>query len=64
MGKKLVLNVFYTVVIFICAAGAYTSWQNARWIWLASFAVMGVLFIIAKVRLMKEVQGMQKNDKK
>ncbi|MBL4677794.1 MAG: hypothetical protein JKY70_16570 [Mucilaginibacter sp.] len=64
MGKKLALNVFYTIVIFVCAVGAYTSWQNGRWIWLTSFLLLGALFIIAKVRLMKEVQGMQKGNKK
>ncbi|RFZ92991.1 hypothetical protein D0C36_16530 [Mucilaginibacter conchicola] len=64
MGKKLALNVFYTIVIFVCAVAAYTSWQHGRWIWLGSFILLGALFIIAKIRLMKEVQNMQKGNKK
>ncbi len=59
MGKKLALNVFYTVVIIVCGFGAYTSLQNERWIWLVSFLMLGALFVIAKIRLMKEVRAME-----
>lgn len=59
MGKKLALNVFYTIVIIVCCFGAYTSLQNERWIWLMSFLMLGALFVIAKIRLMKEVRAMQ-----
>ncbi|QXV65886.1 hypothetical protein FPZ42_16550 [Mucilaginibacter achroorhodeus] len=64
MRSKLFLNIFYNIVIFVCAAGAYTSLQNSRWIWLTSFLMLGALFIIAKIKLIKEVRALQNNQKK
>lgn len=64
MGKLFALSIFYNVVIFICLAGAYTSWQNNRWIWFCSFILLGALFIIGKIKQVKDVRNLQDNSKK
>jgi len=60
MGKKLALNVLYTVGIFICAAIAYWGYQHAQYAYIAGAVFVGVLFIILKVKLLQQIRNLQK----
>ena len=60
MGKKLALNVFYNVCIFACLALAYYGFENKRYEFIAGAVFIGTVFVILKIRLLKEVRNMQK----
>jgi hypothetical protein len=60
MGKKLALNVLYNICIFICLALIYYGFENARYEFIAGAIFIGAIFVILKIRLLKEVRNMQK----
>ncbi len=60
MGKKLALNVLYNICIFICLALAYYGFQHTRYEFIAGAVFIGVVFVILKIRLLKQVREMQK----
>ncbi|MGZ3751738.1 MAG: DUF6358 family protein [Mucilaginibacter sp.] len=61
MGKKLALNVFYNISIFLCVILAYTyGYEHPRYEYLACIVFIGTILVILKIRLMKEVRNMQK----
>ena len=60
MGKKLALNVLYNVGIFICLALAYEGFQGKHYEYIAGAVFIGAIFIILKIRLLKEVRDIQK----
>jgi hypothetical protein len=59
MGKKLALNVLYNICIFICLALAYYGFTKPRYDYIAGAVFIGAVFVILKVRLLKEVRNMQ-----
>jgi hypothetical protein len=64
MGKKLFLNVFYNIGIFICLITGYQYGFAAnppQYGYVAAAAVIIAIFIVLKVRLLKEVKNAQKN---
>ena len=60
MGKKLALNVLYNICIFICLALIYYGFNNHRYEFIAGAVFIGAVFVILKIRLLKEVRNMQK----
>lgn len=60
MGKKLALNVLYTIGIFICIAIGYWGFQHSSYLYIAGAAFIGILFIILKVKLLKDLRNTHK----
>lgn len=60
MGKKLALNVLYNIAIFVCLALVYYGFEHARYEYVAGAVFIGAVFVILKIRLLKEVRDMQK----
>jgi heme O synthase-like polyprenyltransferase len=60
MGKKLALNVLYNICIFVCLALIYYGFEHTRYEFIAGAVFIGVVFVILKIRLLKEVRNMQK----
>ena len=60
MGKKIALNVFYNICIFLCLVVAYEGFEYRRYEYTLGTAFIGAIFIILKIRLLKEVRNTQK----
>ncbi len=60
MWKKVLLNVFYNIAIFGCAALIYYGFRQPRYEYVAGALFIGAVFVILKIRLLKEVRDMQK----
>jgi heme O synthase-like polyprenyltransferase len=60
MKKKVALNVFYNICIFICLALVYEGFKQPRYEYVAGAVFIGAVFVILKIRLLKEVRDMQK----
>jgi heme O synthase-like polyprenyltransferase len=60
MGKKLALNVLYNVAIFICLVLIYVGFTDKHYEYVAGAVFIGAVFVILKIRLLKEVRNMQK----
>lgn len=60
MGKKLALNVLYNIGIFVCLALAYYGFKQPRYEFVAGAIFIGAVFVILKIRLIKEVRNTQK----
>lgn len=60
MGKKLALNVLYTIGIFVCLAIGYWGFQHSRYEYIVAAAFVGILFIVLKVKLLKDLRTPQK----
>jgi hypothetical protein len=62
MAGKLFLNTLYNVCIFICLIAGYNYGVNDKhYIYLLPAAAIIAIFIVLKVRLLKEVKKAQKN---
>ncbi|MBS1532600.1 MAG: hypothetical protein JSU01_20010 [Bacteroidetes bacterium] len=59
MGKKVALNVLYNICIFICLIFIYQGIQYKHYIYIPIAVAVGAVFVIWKVRLLKEVRNMQ-----
>ena len=61
MGKKLLLNTLYTIGIFVSGFIGYMyGIVPQQYIYVAAAAVFIVIFIVLKVRILKEVRSTQK----
>lgn len=60
MGKKLALNVFYTIGIFLCAAVAYWGYQHSQYAYILAAVIIAAMFIILKIKLLKELRTPKK----
>jgi len=60
MGKKLALNVLYTIGIFICMAVGYWGYQQGRFEFIMGAVFIGGLFVILKIKLLKDLRTPQK----
>jgi hypothetical protein len=60
MGKKVALNVFYNVAIFLCLIFIYKGFELARYEYVMAGAFIGGVFITLKIKLIKEVKSSQK----
>lgn len=62
MGKKLVINILYNVGIILCAVMIYWSVDHHRYDWTAAGIFIVIVIAILKIRLVKEVRLMQKDN--
>jgi hypothetical protein len=60
MRKKIFINVFYNIAIFICALLIYNGFMDKHYEYVAGGLFIGAIFIVLKIRLIKEVRDMQK----
>lgn len=60
MALKLFLNVLYTIGIFVCLAVAYWGYQHSRYEFVGGGIFVAIVFVILKLKLLKEVRGLQK----
>ncbi len=61
MGKKLLLNTLYTLGIFVSGFIGYQyGIVPQQYIYVVAAAVFIVIFIVLKVRILKEVRSTQK----
>ncbi|HVW96104.1 MAG TPA: DUF6358 family protein [Mucilaginibacter sp.] len=57
MGKKLFLNVLYNIIIFVCIITGYEYGIKAgNYVYVAGAVIIIAIFIVLKVRLLKEVK--------
>ena len=59
MGKKVALNVFYNIAIFLCLISIYTGFEHARYEYVLGGAFIAGVFITLKIKLIKEVKSTQ-----
>ncbi|WP_184546704.1 DUF6358 family protein [Mucilaginibacter sp. FT3.2] len=60
MAFKLVLNVLYTIGMVLCAFVAYQYFLAKNYPIMAGSIAAGVVVIVLKVRLLKDVKNSQK----
>ncbi|WP_454804468.1 DUF6358 family protein [Mucilaginibacter phyllosphaerae] len=60
MGKKVALNVFYNIIIFLCIVIIWNAVEKSRWEFVLGCAFIAGMIITLKIRLIKEIKGMQK----
>ncbi len=57
MGKKLALNVAYTIGLFLSAITAYWGFQHEKYVYVAGGVVMVLIFLWLKSRLLKDLRN-------
>ncbi|MEO9172018.1 MAG: DUF6358 family protein [Mucilaginibacter sp.] len=60
MGKKIALNVFYTICIFLCVVVAYEGIEYKRYEYTIGMAFIAIILVVLKIRLLKDVRNIQK----
>ncbi|MBE7176870.1 MAG: hypothetical protein INR69_10715 [Mucilaginibacter polytrichastri] len=60
MGKKLALNTFYTLGIFLSFMAGLWCYQHQRYEMIAGAVFVGVVCLVLKARLLKDVRSTQK----
>ncbi len=61
MWKKLIPNTLYTLGIVVCLIYGYQDGlEKGNYIFLAGAAILIAIFIILKIRILKEVKNTQK----
>lgn len=61
MWKKFALNIAYTIGIFLSIIIICWGYKHQSYFYMAGAVVVGVMFVILKMRLRKEVREMLKN---
>lgn len=61
MWKKFALNIAYTVGIFLSVITGAWGYNNHHYVYLVGAVVVGIMFLVLKMRLRKEVREMLKN---
>ncbi len=61
MAKKLIFNVLYNLVIFICLVAGYQyGVLQKRYGFIVAAVFIIAIFVVLKIRLIKEVKRVQK----
>lgn len=60
MGKKLILNVAYTIGLFVAAVIAYWGYNNHQYVYVAGGAVIAAMFVFLKIKLLKELKQIKR----
>ena len=60
MVLKFILNILYNLCIVICALVIWSGFNNHNWAYVAGALFIGVLIIIFKLRLIKDVKNQTK----
>ncbi len=61
MWKKIALNVFYNVAIFVSLTVAYWGFQNKQYVFMLAALFAACILIPLKIKLLKQVRGLNKN---
>lgn len=56
MGKKIALSTFYNLCIILCGVLAYTGFENKHYEYIVAGLFGGAIFIVLKIKLIKEVR--------
>jgi hypothetical protein len=65
MAKKMFLNVLYNICIFVCIIAGYEyGVALGNYVFIAGAAFIIAIFIVLKVKLLKEVKNAQKDAQK
>ena len=59
MGKKIALNVIYNLALVFCIIMIWTGISQSRYEYILGAVFIGAVFVILKIRLLKEVRNMQ-----
>jgi hypothetical protein len=57
MGKKILLNTVYNIGIFLALMTAYWGITNARYEYVAVGVFIAAIFVVLKIKLIKEVRS-------
>ena len=57
MGKKILLNTLYNIGIFISLITAYWGITNKRYEFVAAGVFVAAIFVVLKIRVIKEVRS-------
>ena len=60
MGKKLALNVFYNIAIFVCLIIGYSGIEHKRYEYVLGTVFLAALLIVFKIKLIKEIKAANK----
>jgi len=60
MWKKVLPNVLYNIGIFLCLVFGYDFIVQRQYVFLLGAVVFIAIFIVLKIRLYKELKGVQK----
>lgn len=60
MGKKVALNVFYNLGIFLCVLVIYSAFEHQRYEYVLACAFIAGILITLKIKLIKEIKNTQK----
>jgi len=60
MGIKFILNILYNLCIIICLFTIWSGFNNHNWAFVAGATFIGVLIVIFKIRLIKDVKNLTK----
>ena len=64
MALKLFLNVLYTIGIVISLYTVYWGYTNSQYAFLLGGVFIAAIFIVLKIRLVKQVRAMENPSKK
>ena len=59
MAKKVALNVFYNLAIFVCLLIGYSALEHKRYEYLFGIVFIVVILVILKIKLIKEIRNTQ-----
>lgn len=61
MWKKILPNVLYNIGIFVCLITGYEyGIKQGNYIYLAGAAVLIAIFVVLKIRILKDIKNTQK----
>ena len=63
MKGKILLNIVYTIGIFLCLITLIWGVQHSRYEFVMAAALVGATFIVLKIKLLKDVKNMINNKK-
>ncbi|MFD2144352.1 DUF6358 family protein [Mucilaginibacter antarcticus] len=62
MGKNIALSTFYNLCIILCGVLAYNGFTTNHYSYILGAVFCGVIFIILKIRLLKQVRKTYRGD--
>ncbi|WP_299500652.1 DUF6358 family protein [Mucilaginibacter sp.] len=57
MGKKIALSTFYNLCIILCLVLAWTGITNKRYDFILAAVFAGAIFVVLKLKLLKEIRN-------
>jgi hypothetical protein len=63
MWKKAILNLLCNIGVFVCLLGVYFGFEYNRYEFVLAGLFGGAIFIVLKIRLIKEIKNLTKKPK-